>query len=99
MVGARSRRRQLARVTLGVLALAGGGCELNLETEGVTATETRTFQVTGQPDVVLQTFDGSIEVHSWDRDSIEVEIEKRAMEQRFLDEMKISAEQDGNRII
>ncbi len=99
MLGAHLRRSPLVFVTTGALAVAAGGCELNLATEGMTATETRTFQVSGQPDVVLQTFDGSIEVHSWDRDSIEVEIEKRAMEQNLLDEIQISAEQDGNRII
>ncbi len=90
--------RPLALVAVGALAIAASGCELNLETEGVTATETRTFELTGEPEVVVQTFDGSIEVRSWDRDSIEVEVEKRAMEQRLLEDIKISAEQDGNRI-
>lgn len=99
MFRAHFHRRPLALVATGALAVAAGGCELNLETEGITATETRTFQVSGQPDVVVQTFDGSIEVHSWDRDTIEVEIEKRAMEQKLIDEIKISAEQDGDRIV
>jgi DUF4097 and DUF4098 domain-containing protein YvlB len=98
MFGPDLRRSRLALVT-GALAIGASGCELNLATEGLTATETRTFKVTGQPDVVLQTFDGSIEVHSWDRDEIEVEIERRAMEQDMLDEIKISTEQQGDRII
>ena len=73
-------------------------CEVNLNTEGLSARETKTFKVTGLPDVVLDTFDGAIELHSWDRPEIEVEIEKRAMEQSLLDEIKIEAEQQGNRI-
>ena len=75
------------------------GCEVNLNSEGLTARETKSFKVTGQPDVTLDTFDGAIEVHSWDRNEVEVEIEKRAMEQSLIDEMKIAVEQDGNRIV
>lgn len=73
-------------------------CEVNLQTEGLTARETRTFEVSGRPEVVLDTFDGAIEIHSWDRRQVEVEIEKRGMEQRLLDEMKIEVEQQGDRI-
>ena len=39
---------------------------------------------------MLDTFDGAIELHSWDRPEVEVEIEKRAMEQTLLDEIKIT---------
>jgi DUF4097 and DUF4098 domain-containing protein YvlB len=74
-------------------------CEVNLNTEGLSARETKTFTVTGLPEVVLDTFDGAIELHSWDRPEIEVEVEKRAMEQALLDEIKVSAEQQGNKIL
>ena len=73
-------------------------CEVNLNTEGLSARETKTFKVTGLPDVVLDTFDGAIELHSWDRPEVEVEVEKRAMEQALLDEIKIETGQQGNRI-
>lgn len=72
------------------------GCEVNLQTEGLSARETKTFTVTGQPQVVLDTFDGAIELHSWDRPEVEVEIEKRAMEQTLLDEITITSEQKGD---
>jgi len=48
-------------------ALSVGGCEVNLNSEGIVSRETKTFQVSGAPDVELDTFDGAIEVHSWDR--------------------------------
>jgi DUF4097 and DUF4098 domain-containing protein YvlB len=80
-------------------AIVATGCEVNLNSEGIVSRETKTFQVTGTPEVQLETFDGSIEVHSWDRSDVEVEIEKRAMEQSLVDEMKVSAEQSGNRIV
>jgi len=75
------------------------GCEVNLNTEGLSAREVKTFKVAGQPEVVLDTFDGAIELHSWDRNEIEVEVEKRAMEQTLLDEIKIDAQQQGDKII
>lgn len=74
------------------------GCEVNLNHEGLTARDVKTFKVTGQAELVLDTFDGSIELHSWDRNEIEVEIEKRAMEQGLLDEIKVDARQQGDRI-
>lgn len=73
-------------------------CEVNLNTEGLSARETKTFKVSGQPDVILDTFDGAIELHSWDRPEVEVEIEKRAMEQALLDEIKIETQQTGNTV-
>lgn len=91
------RLGRICRMAVPVLALAG--CEVNLATEGLTARETRTFDVSGRPEVVLDTFDGAIEIRSWDRPQVEVEVEKRGMEQNLLDEMKIEVEQQGNRIV
>jgi DUF4097 and DUF4098 domain-containing protein YvlB len=82
-----------------VSVLAFAGCEVNLNSEGVVSRETKRFTVTGTSEIDLNTFEGSIEIHSWDRDEIEVEIEKRAMEQRLVDEMKVTAEQQGNKVI
>ncbi|MBY0497618.1 MAG: DUF4097 domain-containing protein [Cyanobacteria bacterium] len=86
-------------LTLLAAASLLAGCEVNLNSEGLSARELKTFKVTGQPELVLDTFDGSIELHSWDRNEIEVEIEKRAMEQTLLDEIKIDAQQQGDKII
>ena len=85
-----------------ILLISGtllAGCEVNLNTEGLSARELKTFTVTGQPEIVLDTFDGAIEIHSWDKNEIEVEVEKRAMEQVLLDEIKIDAQQQGDKIV
>ena len=74
------------------------GCEVNLNSEGLTARDVKTFKVTGQAELSLDTFDGAIELHSWDKNEIEVEIEKRAMEQSLLDEIKVDAQQQGDKI-
>jgi hypothetical protein len=86
-------------VLIAAAALAFAGCEVNLNSEGIVARDVRQFKVTGVPEIDLETFDGSIEVHSWDRNEVEVEVEKRAMEQSLVDEMKITAEQQGNKIV
>lgn len=96
----RNIARRIGRICLAaapVLVLAG--CEVNLQTEGLIARETRTFDVSGRPSVVLDTFDGAIEIHSWDRPQVEIEVEKRAMEQPLIDEMTIEAEQQGDHIV
>ena len=87
------------RLIVAAAALALAGCEVNLNSEGIVSRETKSFTLSGLADVQLETFDGSIEVHSWDRDEVEVEIEKRAMEQALVDDMKVTAEQEGNRIV
>jgi DUF4097 and DUF4098 domain-containing protein YvlB len=84
------RRRVFVAGVLAAVTLVAG-CEVNLNTEGLSARETLTFKVSGQPQVVLDTFDGAIELHSWDRPEVEVEIEKRAMEQALIDEIKVES--------
>jgi DUF4097 and DUF4098 domain-containing protein YvlB len=75
------------------------GCEVNLNTEGLSARETKTFKVAGVPEIDVDTFDGAIEIHSWDRAEVEVEIEKRAMEQSLIDQIKVEATQQGDKIV
>ena len=75
------------------------GCEVNLNTEGLSARETKTFKVTGLPEIEVDTFDGAIEIHSWDKPEVEVEIERRAMEQSLLDQIKVEVTQQGDRIV
>jgi len=88
------------KVALLVIAAASlAACEVNLNSEGIVSRETKKFEVTGVPEVQLETFDGAIEIHSWDRNEVEVEIEKRAMEQSLVDDMKVTAEQQGDKII
>jgi DUF4097 and DUF4098 domain-containing protein YvlB len=90
-------RRSLASLLL-VSGTLLAGCEVNLNSEGLSHREVKSFKVTAVADLDLDTFDGSIELHSWDKNEIEVEIEKRAMEQALLDEIKVDAEQQGDKV-
>jgi DUF4097 and DUF4098 domain-containing protein YvlB len=87
------------RVAVLALAVVASGCEVNLNTEGLIVKDTRTFNVSGTPDLTVETFDGRIEVHTWDRAEVEVEIEKRGMDQALIDEMRVAVEQQGDRIV
>src|SRR5262245_43600042 len=88
-------RLLVAAATVAALA----GCEVNLNSEGIGSRGTKQFAVSARPEVELETFDGSIEIHSWDRNEVEIEIEKRAMEQSLVDDITIAAEQQGNKVI
>ncbi len=79
-------------------AFAGSACEITVDAGPYSAHEDKRFQVTGTPDLSLMTFDGSIEVRSWDRPEVLVEIEKRASDKTQAEAIRVSAEQSGNTI-
>lgn len=79
-----------------LLAVSLAGCTVNVNTEGATASETHTFTVGSNPRVTLDTFDGSIEVHSWDRDEVEVVVEKQAQDEALLQQIVVDQSQEGD---
>jgi hypothetical protein len=81
-----------------VLALGASACSINLSAEQWVGTEKKTFAVTGKPEITLKTFDGSIEVTSWDRPEVGLVIERRAGSQAEGEALKVTTAQDGNRI-
>ena len=82
----------------GGLAVMLTACTVNVNTEGATASETHSFKVTGAPTVTLDTFDGAIDVHSWDRPEVEVIVEKQAQDEARLKEIVVDQKQEGNTI-
>jgi DUF4097 and DUF4098 domain-containing protein YvlB len=81
-----------------LMALALTGCTVNVNTEGATASETHTFKVGTAPKVTLDTFDGSIEVHSWDRAEVEVIVEKQAQDDSVLQQIVVEQSQEGDAV-
>lgn len=79
---------------LGLVLLAG--CEVRVDSEERIAREEKRFTVTGQPDVRVSTFDGAIEIRSWDKNEVLVEVEKRAGDEQGLKSIEIRAEQKDN---
>jgi DUF4097 and DUF4098 domain-containing protein YvlB len=68
----------------GLLAasLVSSGCTIDVQGQGpgqrVVIREQRQIPVAGKPEVAIQTFDGSVRLRSWDRDEIQLDIERRA---------------------
>jgi DUF4097 and DUF4098 domain-containing protein YvlB len=56
------------------------------------------FAVTGKPDILLATFDGSIEIRPWDKTDVQVVIEKRGHDKDATDAIEVKSEQHGDRI-
>lgn len=81
-----------------VFALGASACSINLNAEQWVGTEKKTFPVTGRPEINLKTFDGSIEVATWDRPEVGLIIERRAGSQAEGEALKVTSAQDGNRI-
>lgn len=75
------------------------GCTINLGTDKLSTVEIRTFKVAGLPEIEVETFHGAIEIHSWDKAEVAVEIEKLSMEQSLIDQIKVEATQQGDRIV
>ena len=64
----------------------------------VTERDEKRFSVGGKPEVVLSTFDGSIEVRSWDRPEVLVVIEKRAISRELGAALEVESAQQGDRV-
>jgi hypothetical protein len=88
----------LHRLFLAALVLASAACTVTLDGEGVLVREQRRFTVTGAPDLTLTTFDGSIDVRSWDETAVLVAVEKRGEDEEEAERLEVRATQDGNTI-
>jgi Putative adhesin len=83
----------LRLAALSAYALAGAACTVSVDSHTQIAREEKRFSVAGQPDVRLTTFDGAIEVRSWDRPEVLVEIEKRGPTRESIDRLEIVSAQ------
>jgi DUF4097 and DUF4098 domain-containing protein YvlB len=84
----------------GVLAATAllGGCVV-VDSQGHITREEKRFTVSGTPELKLTTYDGAIEIRSGDdAKTVVVEIERRGPTREAIDDVKVDAKQDGNRI-
>ena len=86
-------------VMLGALTAASGCVAISGSDVGrYVERENRRFSTTGKPDVELSTFDGSIEIRSWDKPEVEVSVEKRGPSRSSIADIEVNASQSGNHI-
>ena len=79
-------------------AVLATGCTISVDSQGQTVHEEKRFQVSGTPVVNASTFNGTVQVQSWENPDVLVEIEKRGPTPASLAEIEVHAEQDGNAI-
>jgi len=73
-------------------------CVVSVDSQGQIVREEKRFTVSGTPELQLTTFDGAIDIQSWDKPDVLVEIEKRGATKEAVDDLTINVTQDGNRI-
>ena len=71
---------------------------MHVDSGGFSARKEQRFTVEGTPVVELDTFDGAIEVHAWDRAEVLVRVESRASSKALLESIDIDMTQTGSRV-
>lgn len=61
--------------------------------------ESKSFPATGAPRLRVETFDGPITIHSWDKPEVMFTASKRAHDEREMQGIKLRAEQRGDEIV
>lgn len=87
-------------VPTGLLAVMtlGLGCAVNVDHEAYIEREQKRFPADAALELHLYTFDGSVEIRSWDRPEIVVDVEKRGQDKQAVSKIEILAERTGGRI-
>jgi DUF4097 and DUF4098 domain-containing protein YvlB len=79
-------------------ATLGSACVVSVDSQGQIVRDEKRYKVSGTPDLRLTTFDGSIEIQSWDRPDVAIDVEKRGPTKEAVDGLEIKSTQEGNRI-
>ena len=77
------------------LALLSTACTVTVDSHSEILREEKRFTVDGRADVRVTTFDGAIEIQSWDKPDVLIEIEKRGPTKAALEELHVVADQKG----
>jgi hypothetical protein len=91
-------RRALLAPSLLALAVAAPACVVNVDNRGYIEHEQKRVDAAGVADLRLETFDGNIEVRSWDRPEIVVDVEKRGADRAAVERIEVSMNRSGNRV-
>jgi DUF4097 and DUF4098 domain-containing protein YvlB len=84
-----------------VATLAASACTVDVHGDGAGAvvTQEQRFPADDGVELTLHTFDGSIDVRSWDNDEVVVRIEKTAATDQEAEQLEVRATHEGNRIV
>ncbi len=71
---------------------------INFGADQVVVRDEKVFTVNPGVEVMLDTFDGSIEVQSWSQPEVRVEIQKRGSDRETASALEVRSSQEGNRV-
>lgn len=92
------RTNVLLASSLAVTFLGAPACVVSVDHEGVIEREEKRFTVEKTPELHLYTFDGAVEVRSWDRAEVVVHIEKRGQDKDVVSKIEVLSTQKGDRL-
>lgn len=81
---------------LGLGLLPSAACVVAVDSHSEVLREEKRFAVTGTADLRLATFDGSIQIQSWDKPEILIEIERRGPNKEAVQALQVIVEEKGN---
>lgn len=87
-----------------IVACAGfplllAGCVVHVDSGGFTTRERLHFKVQGRPVVDLATFDGAIEVQSWAKSEVLVQVESRASSKQLLQSIDVQGSSQDSHVV
>jgi hypothetical protein len=82
---------------LAAMSFSAAGC-VTLDSQSQIVRDEKRFTVKGTPSIHLTTFDGSIQIQSWDKPDVLVQIEKRGPTRESVDALEVKSSQDGDTI-
>ena len=82
-----------------ICAFAVPACSIDVQGNEAVVTDERRFPAGDGVELVLRTFDGSIDVQSWDSNEVLVRIDRRAATDPEAEALEVRATHEGNRIV
>jgi DUF4097 and DUF4098 domain-containing protein YvlB len=79
-------------------SMARGDFNVFDDTRRQTARESNTFQVSASPRVRIETFDGPVTVHAWDKNEVTYTAIKRAYDEREMKGVRVQAQGAGSEV-
>lgn len=79
-----------------LLGTISSGCTVTVDSHSEIFREEKRFPVTGIADVRVATFDGAIQVQSWDKSEVLIEIEKRGPSKEAVEGLDVQAGHTGS---
>ena len=82
-------RSSLVTGSLLAAATLGSACVVSVDSQAQIMREEKRYTVSGTPELRLTTFDGAIEIQSWEKPDVAIDIEKRGSTKEAVDGLEI----------